>query len=108
MCAVLKVVIEAATELIKDDVGEMMCEPEFLDWCKTPKGGLLDTTSAKLKWDEMLLNRESLKLVTDEKGPGRFKTRIRVSVKDLVIFRERLTQARTAEFSGQQIKKPKT
>lgn len=54
MCSTLKTVVEASTELIKDDVGEMMCEIEFIDWSKTPKGGMLDPLAAKTKWDSMV------------------------------------------------------
>ena len=54
MCSTLKTAVEASTELIKDDVGEMMCEIEFIDWSKTPKGGMLDPLAAKTKWDSMV------------------------------------------------------
>ena len=104
VCAVLKTAIEAATELLKDDVGEMMCEPEFIDWSKTPKGGMLDVNAAKLKWNDMMKNKA--KMISDEKGPERYPTRFRISVKDLVTFRERVSALRIFEMQGRQVKNP--
>ena len=64
VCAVLKQVVEAATEVLRDDIGEMMCEPEYLEWSKTPRGGMLDPMQAKRRWDDMVeLGREI-------RGPG--------------------------------------
>lgn len=104
VCASLKTAIEAATEVVKDDVGEMMCEPEFLEWSKTPRGGMLDVSAAKLKWEEMVRNKSAL--VHDELGPPKYPTRIRISVKDLIIFRNRVSQIRATEMVGRTAKNP--
>lgn len=104
VCQTLQTATEAATELVKNDVGEMMCEPEFLEWCKTPRGGMLDPGSGKSKWDELVKNTVSL--VSDQLGPPNYPTRIRVSVKDLVIFRDRISQTRSAEMTGRTVKAP--
>ena len=45
-------------------------------------------------------------LVSDEKGPERYPTRIRISVKDLVIFRERMSQTRSLDMVGKSMKSP--
>jgi hypothetical protein len=44
-------------------------------------GGMLDPSAAKRKWGEFISKKTELKLIADEKGPEKFKQRIRVSVK---------------------------
>ena len=104
VCLSLKTVIEAATELIKDDVGEMMHELEFIDWRKTPKGGMLDPVQAKRKWDDLVEDKRNQ--ITDMRGPEKHPLRVPVCVKDLVIFRNRVSQARSLELMQQQSKNP--
>ncbi len=64
------------------------------EFCKTPKGGMLDPYQSKRKWDEMAEKKDEIKIIHDTKGPEKFKLRMRISVKDLVTFRNRITQAR--------------
>ena len=104
-CAQLKQVLEASDEVIKDDVGEMMCEPEFIEWSKTAKGGMLDPSAAKLKWGSMLANQQDLKLITDQLGPVKYPTRIRINVKDLVVFRSKIAYRRQLELAEKLEKK---
>ena len=72
VCAVMKQVVEAATETLHDDVGEMMCEPEFVEWSKTPRGGMLDSIQAKRRRDDMVVSKDTMKLIYNNDCPDKY------------------------------------
>ena len=49
-----KEVTSSSASAIKDSVGEMMSEEEFIEFSKSIKGGKLSTCRAKLTWDNMV------------------------------------------------------
>ena len=88
---------QASTQVLTDDVGEMMCEEEYFDFARTIKGGKHSSTQAKLKWDSMVSDKKNQ--VWDLKGPAEAPLRFRVSKADLVIFRNAHVHAKTAEVT---------
>ena len=93
---------------MKDDVGDMMCEEEYMYFAKTPRGGKLTPLEAQVEWKRMdsLKNVPSPGILVDDKGPKGQTTRIRISVKDLVVFRNRFAREREVEAISKQVKKP--
>ena len=82
---------EARTEVLKDDVGDMMDEEAFLEFCCSKKGGNLSYGAAKLKWQTMVENRKNH--IHDSKGEHG-SLRFRVTVKELITFRDAYQQAK--------------
>ena len=92
---------ETSTEILKDDVGEMMNEEEFMDYCKTCKGGKLTTAAAALKWLTMKDNKKEY--ISDYKHG---ELRFRVSVKDVVTFRNAYKRSKKIELKNKGVKNP--
>ena len=102
-CAEYSETHEASTEVLTDEVGEMMFEDEFLDWCRTLKGGRLSSTAAQLKWNDMKEHPKDF--LTDHKGPGG-QVRFRVAVKDVVTFRNAYRRRKEVSMRRSAIKNP--
>ena len=102
--AALKETWEASTGVFKDDVGEMMCAEEFMEFSRTCKGGKLTMIQAKLKWDSMKADKKNW--MHDMKGPEDAPLRFRVSIKDLVIFRNSFTHDESVDVPKMLERKP--
>jgi hypothetical protein len=94
---------EASTEILKDDVGEMMEEEEFIEFCKTVKGGKLTFAQAQTKW--CLLKDSKGDNYHDFGGKGG-DIRFRVTVKDTVVFRNAFRHTKETQFKGKAVKNP--
>ena len=75
---------EASVEVLQDQIGEMMNETEFYEFCFTTKGGKLSLAAAQLKWQTMVQTKKDL--VHDWKSEDG-SIRFRVTVKDQITFR---------------------
>ena len=95
---------ESRDEIIKDDYGEMMHEEEYSEWCGTVKGGKLSAKKAKRQWDELVEKKGSL--VTDMKGPEGSELRLRIGVRDAVIFRSAVKSSKQVSMRQKAMKDP--
>ena len=79
----------------------MMNEEEFLDFSKTCKGGKLTHAASQLKCNSMTENK--MDDVYDFKGGD---IRFRVSVKDIVIFRNAFKRSKNIELKNKAVRNP--
>lgn len=101
--AAYKQVYEAADEILKDGVGEMMDETQFISHMMQRPSEKMTAPQAKVAWDAM--EAEPSKHFHDKDGPGG-AYRFRVKIKDIVTFRSRHTTSRQCELAEKPIKAP--
>ena len=94
---------EASSEIIKDDEGEMFEQGAYIDHVCTRKTNRMTPLEAAKSWEDMLANKD--RHYSDKGGTGG-AIRFRVSLRDLVIFRDRFAHKRGAEVMGKQLKNP--
>ncbi len=102
--AMLKRIVETSSEILRDDVGELMTKDEFIEWSVTLKGGRRTATEACHVWDEMAARRGEL--IHDMRGPPTAPLRIRISVKDTVTLRDRYADKRQLEVAQGPVREP--
>ena len=94
---------EAATEVLKDSEGQMMNETEYIDYTMNRKHGPMSASEAAASWQKMVC--EPKKHYHDRKGiEGGY--RFRVSLRDMVTFRNRFTKSKGVESEGKAVKNP--
>jgi hypothetical protein len=96
----------SSTNIIHEDVGEMMWEESFITFAATAKGGKLNPKQAKLEWDQMAASLGGR--IHDQKGPMHAPLRILIanafSRAKLVFLRNAFSRAKLVEASTSAVK----